>query len=197
MSYHGAVWRLGLSVVALAGCAGVFGLSDKPADDASGDARGDAPDLDANCPDTYAPLATGSYHAVPAAISFSAAQAACLTEGPAAGVTGHTHLVVFANSETTGENNVVYNFASQTFGSAVPFWVGASGMNADNEYRWVTDELPEPVDMMPPWRPGQPDHPSDCVLMPFDFAGLEPFGCTFQTNYVCECDAHVDVPTNY
>jgi hypothetical protein len=191
--------------IALCGCHRACKLNEieLSTDAVEGDASVvDAPRPDGepqNCPATYTirlQSTASLYRSETAHASWTSAEKDC--ENDATASESRTHLVVWSNMAERDELKAFLTGDT---------WIGASSRTVGT-YAWVTDEdtggyvLPvmqaTPAVTTPlPWEPDQPDsgtgHCAESRLSGF----LHDESCTDMSAYICECDDHAEVPTNF
>jgi hypothetical protein len=219
-SYDGSVqgsWGL---VVTLCGCEVVFPLggggddgaaADAPALDAPApvadapvvrtDARADGPPPpDASvaglCPSDYGTFGMNGfrYRPVLTLVPYLVAAADCADDA-LPGSNRYTHLVVL-------DDDLERSLVDATFQLPVA-WIGLSDLRSEGLYRWVT--LQDTMGYPPPsgpWAPNQPDDGGnsmneDCIFIANPGAVLGDAECALGLRYVCECDLHMNAPSQY
>jgi hypothetical protein len=170
---------LGIAIVALTGCDGVFNL------DHVTDPMPDA----LTCPDFYNPIPMGppgvQYRLVPAATPWVKAADTCEQDQK-----GHTHLVVFDTSE---ERVAVEQYAVMLLGGFSLHGGYGRDTTADAMTGFVA-VTGEPVpNTQPPWKAGEPNNglgggPEPVVWFGFQTGLLDGPLAGHDVGYVCECD---------
>jgi hypothetical protein len=82
-------------------------------------------------------------------------------------------------------------------------WLGLSDRVTEGTFRWVTNEATQyaSVGHETPWEGDQPETGAsaptdDCVAMRALAGALHDDKCSSTSNYICECDGHMDNPAN-
>lgn len=197
--------RFALCALVLGGCGRVFGLTPvelydaAPAQDVA-DAVTDMPRPDgqpANCPAEYTlqlHTTASLYKLVADTATWNEAEADCADDMP----TGQTHLIVLSNrAEWEALITIPATYLLDDT------WLGASASKDGGiNFRWVTAEdtagfvVPATVGAAP-WETDQPDGNSACGELRALSGSLHDSGCGVANNYICECDAHPEVPANF
>ena len=107
-----------------------------------------------------------------------------------------THLVVLSSDVEASNVYSGVMFSNAPNG----FWVGLSDRVVSGNFKWVTDQPTgyPPAATGSPWASGEPSNGAgeDCV---FDTAQVTMHDgpCTEKRHYACECDVHAPKPANY